>query len=232
MKVILNDYIEHLGERGDSVTVKPGFARNYLLPKGLAYPDTPGNRKRFNEDQNHWEEMDLQRRSGAEKLAADLDGTKLLFERRAGEGDVLLGSVNVADIARELAALGFDIDRGRIRLEHAIKELGHSELVVHIHRDINVTIPIQVVRPGEEPDAAAPEFVAEGVFELPDEPEIDQAGEAAELAETPEVPEVQEVPEVPESSETPEVPETPEASEPENGPPETDGLVETGKVAE
>jgi len=214
MKVILNDYIEHLGERGDSVTVKPGFARNYLLPKGLAYPDTAGNRKRFNEDQNNWEEMDLQRRSGAEKLAADLDGTRLLFERRAGERDVLFGSVNVADIARELAARGFDIDRGRIRLEHAIKELGHSELVVHIHRDIDVTIPVQVVRPGEEPDAAVPEFVAEGALEMPDEPEVDQPGEAAEVSEAPEAPEV---------------PETPE---PESGPPETDGLVETGKVAE
>ena len=91
MKVILNDYIEHLGERGDSVTVKPGFARNYLLPKGLAYPDTPGNRKRFDEEQKNWEEMDLERRSAAEKLAADLDGNKLLFERRAGERDVLFG---------------------------------------------------------------------------------------------------------------------------------------------
>jgi len=178
MKVILNDYIEHLGERGDSVTVKSGFARNYLLPKGLAYPDTPGNRKRFTEEQKNWEEMDLERRSAAEKLAADLDGTKLLFERRAGERDVLFGSVNVADIARELADRGFNIDRGRIRLEHPIKELGRTEIEVHIHRDISVTLPVQVIRPGEDPDAAAPEFEAEGSLELPKE------GEAMESAES------------------------------------------------
>ena len=178
MKVILNDYIEHLGERGDSVTVKPGFARNYLLPKGLAYPDTPGNRKRFTEEQKNWEEMDLERRSAAEKLAADLDGTKLLFERRAGERDVLFGSVSVADIARELADRGFNIDRGRIRLEHPIKELGRTEIEVHIHRDISVTLPVQVIRPGEDPDAAAPEFDAEGALELPKE------GEAIESPES------------------------------------------------
>lgn len=178
MKVILNDYIEHLGERGDSVTVKPGFARNYLLPKGLAYPDTPGNRKRFDEEQKNWEEMDLERRSAAEKLAADLDGNKLLFERRAGERDVLFGSVNVADIARELAERGFNIDRSRIRLEHPIKELGHTEVEVHIHRDINVTLPVQVIRPGEDPNAAAPEFEAEGALEIP------EGGEAQESADS------------------------------------------------
>jgi len=102
MKVILNDYIEHVGERGDSVDVKPGFARNYLLPKALAYPDTPGNRRRFEQEQHHWEEMDLGRRSAAEGLAKGLDGVELKFERRAGEKDVLFGSVSVADIAKEL----------------------------------------------------------------------------------------------------------------------------------
>ena len=72
MKVILNDYIEHLGERGDSVVVKRGYANNFLLPKGLAYPDTAGNRRRFDQEQNNWEEMDLERRSAGEKLAASL----------------------------------------------------------------------------------------------------------------------------------------------------------------
>ena len=98
MRVILNDHIDHLGERGDVVEVKPGYARNYLLPKGLAYLESDGNRRRFEEEQKNWEEMDLNRRSAAEKMAADLDGTELLFERRAGEKDVLFGSVNIADI--------------------------------------------------------------------------------------------------------------------------------------
>jgi len=165
MKLILNDHIEHLGERGESVVVKPGYANNYLLPKGLAYPDTPGNRKRFEQEQTKWEEMDLNRQGAAQKLAAELDGTKLSFERRAGENDVLFGSVTAAEIGRELAERGFDIDRRRIMLESPIKALGNTDVVVHIHRGIDVTIPVRVVRPGEDPDAVAPEFVAEGVLE-------------------------------------------------------------------
>jgi large subunit ribosomal protein L9 len=168
MKVILNDYIEHLGERGDSVNVKPGYANNYLLPKGLAYPDTPGNRKRFQQEQKRWEEVDLQRRSAAEKMAGELDGVKLAFERRAGEKDVLFGSVTAADIAAALADRGVEIERRRIALDHPIKEIGSFEVVVHVHRGIDVTIPVTVVRPGEDPDAVAPEFVAEGSLETAD----------------------------------------------------------------
>ena len=193
MKVILNDYIEHLGERGESVEVKPGYANNYLLPKGLAYHDTPGNRRRFEQEQTKWEEMDLERRSAGEKLASDLDGTKLAFERRAGEKDVLFGSVSIADIHRELLERGFDLDRRRILLEHPIKELGAFDVEVKIHRDISVTLPVRVVRPGEDPDAIAPEFVAEGRLEVPDE-ELPTDSEAApapasESAEEASVPE-------------------------------------------
>ena len=175
MKVILNDYIEHLGERGDSVVVKRGYANNYLLPKGLAYPDTPGNRRRFEQEQKNWEEMDLERRSAGEKLAAELDGITLAFERRAGEKDVLFGSVSAADIHRELQGRGFDLDRRRILLDHPIKELGAFDVVVQIHRDIQVALPIRVVRPGEDPDAIVPEFAAEGRLEMADE---DLGGEA------------------------------------------------------
>jgi len=153
MKVILNDHVEHLGERGDAVTVKPGYARNYLLPQGLAYPDTPGNRRRFEEEQDRWEEMDLQRRSAADKLAADLKGTELVFERRAGENDVLFGSVNLVDIGRALADKGFDIDRRRIQLHEPIKELGTQTVDVRVYMDTSVAITVHVVRPGQEPGA-------------------------------------------------------------------------------
>ena len=183
MKVILNDYIEHLGERGDSVVVKRGYANNYLLPKGLAYPDTPGNRRRFEQEQKGWEEMDLERRTAGQKLAAELDGIKLAFERRAGEKDVLFGSVSVADIHRELKERGFNLDRKRILLEHPIKELGAFDVVVQIHRDIQVNVPVSVVRPGEDPDAVAPEFAAEGRLETADEDFDAKADAATELAE-------------------------------------------------
>jgi large subunit ribosomal protein L9 len=180
MKVILNDYIEHLGERGDSVVVRRGYANNYLLPKRLAYPDTPGNRRRFDQEQGGWEEMDLERRSAGEKLAAELDGVKLAFERRAGEKDVLFGSVSVADIHRELQERGFDLDRRRILLEHPIKELGAYGVQLQIHREISVSLPVRVVRPGEDPNAIAPEFVAEGRLEVPDEELAAEAETAAE----------------------------------------------------
>lgn len=177
MKVILNDFIEHLGERGDSVSVKPGYANNYLIPKGLAYIDTPGNRRRFQQEQKTWEHQDMQRRGAAEKLAAELEGTKLAFERRAGEKDVLFGSVTAADIATALADRGFDIDRRRIMLEHPIKELGAVDVVINIHRGIDVVVPVRVVRPGEDPDALAPEY-EEGVLEAG----AQAAGPASEAA--------------------------------------------------
>ena len=200
MKVILNDYIEHLGERGDSVVVKRGYANNYLLPKGLAYPDTAGNRRRFDQEQNNWEEMDLERRSAGEKLAASLEGTKLAFERRAGEKDVLFGSVSVADIHRELQERGFDLDRKRILLEHPIKELGAVDVAIQIHREITVNIPVRVVRPGEDPNAIAPEFVAEGRLEVADDELAAETEVAAEVVEDTEA--VSEVPGVEDRPET------------------------------
>lgn len=196
MKLILNDHIEHLGERGQTVVVKPGYANNYLLPKGLAYPDTPGNRRRFEQEQTKWEEMDLSRQSAAQQLASELDGTKLAFERRAGENDVLFGSVTAAEIANELAERGFEIDRRRIMLEHPIKALGNTDVVVHIHRDIDVTIPVRVVRPGEDPEAVAPEFVAEGALETPeDAAEAEAASIGAEADPAPIVTDESETPE-------------------------------------
>ena len=150
MKVILNDHIEQLGERGAVVDVKPGYARNYLLPKGLAYTDTTGNRKVFDQQQDRWQEMDLRRRTAAERVREDLKGLELRFDRRAGEKNVLFGSVNSVDIARGLAEKGFEIDKRRVRLDDVIKELGSYEVEVQIHRDIKVLIPVHVVRPGEQ----------------------------------------------------------------------------------
>jgi large subunit ribosomal protein L9 len=163
MKVILNDYIEHLGERGDTVDVKPGYARNYLLPKKLAYLDTVGNRKLFAQEQKHWEEMDVKRQEAAHKIAEDLKGVSLIFERRAGEKDVLFGSVNVADIARSLEEKGFQLDRKRIQLDAPIKSLGSFEVSVQVHRETRVAIPIQVLRPGDQAEAAAPEGATDAV---------------------------------------------------------------------
>jgi large subunit ribosomal protein L9 len=187
MKVILNDHVEHLGERGDAVTVKPGYARNYLFPQGLAYPDTPGNRRRFEEEQAKWEEMDLQRRSAADKLAADLEGLELTFDRRAGENDVLFGSVNLTDIGRALADKGFDLDRRRIQLHEPIKEIGTQQVEVRVYMDTTVTITVHVVRPGQEVGVPAGEEVAVDLAPAVEAPEATPL-ELAEPAEGPESP--------------------------------------------
>ncbi len=169
MKVILNDFVEHLGERGDVVEVKPGYARNYLLPKGLAYPDTPGNRRLFEQEQKRWEEVDLKRRSAAEKLAGQLEGTELTFERRAGETDTLFGSVTSHDIAAELAGKGVEIERRRIELHEPIKALGSYTVPVHIYRDLKVDVTVHVVRPGEQPGQAEAEPSADEVTAVAEE---------------------------------------------------------------
>jgi large subunit ribosomal protein L9 len=180
MKVILNDFVEGLGERGDVVTVKPGYARNYLVPKKLAYLDSPGNQRRFEEEQSHWVEMDLERNSAAEKMAEAMTGVELLFERRAGEKDVLFGSVSVTDVASGLADKGFEVDKRRIQLEHPLKELGSFGVPVHIHREVTVTIPVHVVRPGEKPGSPVPA------------PVVDDAELAAAVVEAAVEPEKQE----------------------------------------
>jgi len=180
MKVILNDYVEHLGERGDVVDVKPGYARNYLLPKGLAYPDTPGNRRLFEQEQRRWQEIDLKRRTAAEKLVAQLEGTELLFERRAGESDTLFGSVTSHDIAHALAEKGVEIERRRVELHDPIKALGTYTVPVQVYRDLKVDLTIHVVRPGEQPGGeTVPEETAEETVEAA----VETAGETAVEAE-------------------------------------------------
>ena len=177
MKGILNDYVEHLGERGDVVDVKPGYARNYLLPKGLAYPDTPGNRRLFEQEQRRWQEIDLKRRTGAEKLAAQLEGVELLFERRAGESETLFGSVTNHDIASALAERGIEIERRRVELHDPIKALGTYTVPVQVFRDLKVELTVHVVRPGEQPGA-----VEDAVEEAAPEEAPEAAVEAAEPA--------------------------------------------------
>lgn len=169
MRVILNDHVEHLGERGTSVDVKPGYARNYLLPQGLAYLDTPGNRRLFEQQQNRWQEMDLSRRTAAEAVQASMKGVELLFERRAGEKNVLFGSVTSADIGRELVEKGFEIDKRRVHLDDVIKELGNFEVTVRIHRDIEVIIPVHVIRPGGQVEEDAEEVAVEETEVAPTE---------------------------------------------------------------
>ncbi len=150
MKVILNDHVDNLGERGAICDVKPGYARNYLIPKGLAYVLNDANRARFAQEQKRWEQKQVREKVAAEEVAARLAGLELSFKRRAGEGDALYGSVTASDVAAALAERGFDIDRRRIEIAAHIKRLGTHAASIHLHRDVRVPVTIHVEREGEE----------------------------------------------------------------------------------
>jgi large subunit ribosomal protein L9 len=153
MKVILNDHIEHLGDRGTICTVKPGFARNYLIPKGFAYEATPANLARFQQEQKQWIQREAKEKGQAEALASQIAGTELRFLRRAGEGDALYGSVTSSDVAEALEVKGFTIDRRKIELGQHIKRLGTFNAELHLHRDVRVPITLHVEREGGEEQA-------------------------------------------------------------------------------
>ena len=149
MKVILNDHVEHLGDRGATVDVKPGFARNYLIPKGLGYEATPANLQRFQHEQKSWLQQQQREKAQAELLAGKVAGLELTFRRRAGEADALYGSVTTTDIADVLATRGFEVDRRKISLPQHIKRLGTFTAELHLHREVRVPITVLVEREGE-----------------------------------------------------------------------------------
>ena len=153
MKVILNDHVEHLGDRGAVCNVKPGFARNFLIPKGLAYEATNANMARFQQEQKRWALGEAKAKGQAEALAGQLAGIELTFVRRAGEGDALYGSVTSADVAEALVAKGFTLDRRKIELAQHIKRLGTFAAEIHLHRDVRVPITLHVEREGGEEQA-------------------------------------------------------------------------------
>ena len=154
MRIILNDDVANLGERGTVCEVKPGYARNFLIPKGLAYEATTANMARFHQEQRRWEERQARDKASAESVAAGFAGIELSFERRAGEGDALYGSVTASDVAEALAERGFEIDRRKIVLDQHIKRLGTFNAEVHLHREVRVPITLHVEREGGEPEPA------------------------------------------------------------------------------
>jgi len=148
MKVILNDHVEQLGDRGTTVEVKPGFARNYLIPKGLAYEATAANLARFKQETKRWQVKQTKEKGEAEAMAASLAGIELTFKRRAGDEDILYGSVTASDIADALAERGITVERRKIALAQHVKRLGTFTAEIHLHRDVRVPVTLHV-----EPEA-------------------------------------------------------------------------------
>ncbi|MBN9065816.1 MAG: 50S ribosomal protein L9, partial [Rhizobiales bacterium] len=139
MEVILLERISRLGQMGDTVKVKDGFARNFLLPQGKALRANEANKKKFESQRVHLEARNLERKSEAEKVAEKLDGMSFVAVRSAGETGQLYGSVSTRDIADLLAAEGFDIARNQVELNHPIKSIGLTNVAIALHPEVEVT---------------------------------------------------------------------------------------------
>ena len=157
MQVILLERIEKLGQMGDVVKVKPGYARNYLLPKKKAMRATDANLKVFESQRSQLETDNLERRSEAESAAGKLEGLSIVLIRQAGDGGQLYGSVTARDMAQALGKDGVKVERAQVQLDKVIKVLGLHPVRLRLHPEVSVTITVNVARSEEEARAQASE---------------------------------------------------------------------------
>ncbi len=148
MEVILREHVDNVGKRGEIVKVADGFARNYLLPRKLALPVTPGNLKHIERERAKFDAREAEERQGAQAVATKLAGIVVLISRKVGETEALYGSVTSADIATSLASQGLEIDKRKIQLHEPIKRLGEYEVPIKLHRDVVAPIKVKVVADG------------------------------------------------------------------------------------
>jgi large subunit ribosomal protein L9 len=144
MQIILQEDIDKLGHRGDVVTVKPGYARNYLLPRSLAIEATPGNMNALERIRTSLAKKTATELEAAKKQADLLTGVSVSFKRKTGENDQMFGSVTTADISEALAAQGFKIDKRQVQLAEPIKTIGEHELTIKVFRDVTARIKATV----------------------------------------------------------------------------------------
>ena len=163
MKVILIEEMRGLGTRGDVVSVKDGYARNFLIPKKLAREATAGNLKSVEQERKKWALLAQQEKELAQKAADSVKGVKITVTKRVGEHGQLFGSVTANEIADALHAKGIEVDKRRIELAHPIKTIGTHDVEVKLHKDVAAHIQVEVAPLGvekleEEPaQAKAPE---------------------------------------------------------------------------
>jgi large subunit ribosomal protein L9 len=179
MQVILLERVEKLGQIGDVVRVKDGFARNFLLPKKKALRATKANRDYFETQKIHLEARNLERKGEADQVAKKLNGQTFVLLRQAGDRGQLYGSVSPRDIADVISAGGFSISRTQVPLDKAIKTIGLFPLAVVLHPEVKVSVTINVARTEDEAErqARGEDVLAEAV------PEEEAAREAKVAAE-------------------------------------------------
>jgi len=183
MDVILLERIESLGQMGEVVSVKPGYARNYLLPQKKALRATDGNRKVFEERRAQLEAENLERKSEAETVAKTLDGLSVVLVRAAGESGQLYGSVSARDIADAVTEAGVTVGRGQVKLDKALKALGLEPVRVQLHPEVAVTVTVNIARSQDEAETQARLGRALDRGLLEEQEDEDEAPEVEELLE-------------------------------------------------
>ncbi len=201
MEVILLERIGRLGQMGDVVTVKDGFARNFLLPQGKALRATDANRARFDRERAQLEARNLELKSEAEAVSGKLAGKSFIVIRQAGDTGQLYGSVSTRDIADAVSAGGFSIERRQVMLDRPIKALGLHDVRIGLHGEVEPHITVNVARSEEEAerqargedisrarteaeeDAAAAKRAAEELFEEGAAPEEEETVAESETVE-------------------------------------------------
>lgn len=144
MKVILADDVRGLGHRGETVTVKPGYARNFLFPQGVAYEATDANVRRLSEEKKKYDERMLREKAVASEAASKVEGLTVTIAKKAGEEGQLYGSVTAAEIADALAGKNVEVDRRRIELAEPIRRVGSHTVHVRLHKDVVATLTVDV----------------------------------------------------------------------------------------
>lgn len=155
MEVILLERIESLGQMGEVVKVKAGFARNFLLPQKKALRASDSNRKVFEERRAQLEAQNLERKGEAEQVAGKLDGLSVVLVRAASETGQLYGSVTARDVADAVTAAGFTVGRSQVRLDKALKQLGLEPVRVQLHPEVAVTVTVNIARTPDEAETQA-----------------------------------------------------------------------------
>ena len=150
MEVILLERIEKLGQMGDVVNVRPGFARNYLLPQKKALRATTENRNYFETQRAQLETTNLELKKEADAISQKLDGLSVTIVRQASDNDQLYGSVTVRNIAQAITEAGFTIDSKQVQMARPIKTVGMHEIIVKLHPEVSVNITANVARSEEE----------------------------------------------------------------------------------
>lgn len=155
MDVILLERIAKLGQMGEVVKVKAGFARNFLLPQKKALRATDENKKLFESRRSQLEAQNLEQRADAQKVAAKLDGLAVVLVRQAGEAGQLYGSVTARDISTAVTGAGFTVERRQVELNQPIKTLGLHPIAIDLHPEVRVTVTVNVARSQEEAETQA-----------------------------------------------------------------------------